>query len=336
MKKILTIAALALAVVLPAQAADHLDSPSVAANGALDITDLYAFQSPQNSDNAVIVVGVNPLAGVLSAESFDSRGLYTVNIDNDGDARADISYILRFYRERRGTQYYIAYRLSTAPNGRSNRRNSSSRSRSRISYLGFGTVGENTTNLRGGGMLQANVYEDPFFFDLDGFNDGFNFTGTDFFAGANISGIVLEVPSSDLAGPNVAVWATTLDNSGQFDRMGRPAISTALIASARKDAFNQGSPETDFAEFGDEMAATITSLNGGDSATAEAITSILLPDVLTVDVSNSAGFLNGRQLADDVIDAELGLLTNGALTGDGVNSNDAVFGDSFPYLAPAN
>ena len=35
---------------------------------------------------------------------------------------------------------------------------------------------------------------------------------------------------------------------------------------------------------------------------------VLLPDVLTFDQSSTDGFLNGRQLADDVIDAELGLL----------------------------
>ena len=43
------------------------------------------------------------------------------------------------------------------------------------------------------------------------------------------------------------------------------------------------------------------------------------------------GFPNGRQLTDDVIDIEFGLLTNGALTSDRVG-NDSVFRKSFPYL----
>ncbi len=62
---------------------------------------------------------------------------------------------------------------------------------------------------------------------------------------------------------------------------------------------------------------------------------ILLPDILTVDFSSNAGFLNGRQLVDDVIDIELGIVTNGAVTTDCVN-NDSAFPGTFPYLAPAN
>jgi hypothetical protein len=66
-----------------------------------------------------------------------------------------------------------------------------------------------------------------------------------------------------------------------------------------------------------------------------ALADVLLPDILTVDTSNPAGFLNGRGLADDVIDVEYALVTNGAVTTDCV-SNDSAFTDTFPYLAPPN
>jgi hypothetical protein len=62
----------------------------------------------------------------------------------------------------------------------------------------------------------------------------------------------------------------------------------------------------------------------------------LVPDVLTVDFSNSAGFLNGRSPADDVIDAELNVLSKGAVTTDLVDANDAGFPGTFPYLAAAH
>ena len=55
--------------------------------------------------------------------------------------------------------------------------------------------------------------------------------------------------------------------------------------------------------------------------------------MLTFDTSKSAGFLNGRRLADDVIDAELGLITEGASTTDCVDKNDKAFPGAFPYLA---
>src|SRR5438128_1743761 len=45
--------------------------------------------------------------------------------------------------------------------------------------------------------------------------------------------------------------------------------------------------------------------------------------------------LNGRQLSDDVIDAELNLITNGKLTGDCV-ANDSTFSSTFPYLGRPN
>ena len=72
---------------------------------------------------------------------------------------------------------------------------------------------------------------------------------------------------------------------------------------------------------------------------ATAIAGVLLPDVLTLDTSSGAGFLNGRKLDDDVIDAVLPIATGGffggspVLTTDEVPANDVAFSGSFPYLA---
>jgi hypothetical protein len=60
---------------------------------------------------------------------------------------------------------------------------------------------------------------------------------------------------------------------------------------------------------------------------------VLLPDTLRIRLGNSAGFLNGRKPADDVINAEFSLVTNGALTSDGVNASDKAFLPAFPNLA---
>ena len=74
-----------------------------------------------------------------------------------------------------------------------------------------------------------------------------------------------------------------------------------------------------------------------NQANADALTPILLADILTFDTSNADGFLNGRQLADDVIDAELTLLTaSDSPFGDGVDMNDVAFSDTFPYLGEAH
>ena len=72
-----------------------------------------------------------------------------------------------------------------------------------------------------------------------------------------------------------------------------------------------------------------------DEAKVQQLTDFLLPDLLPVDLSMNTGFPNGRRLADDVIDIELGLITEGAITSDFID-NDSAFLDEFPYLAPPN
>ncbi len=143
--------------------------------------------------------------------------------------------------------------------------------------------------------------------------------------------------------------------------MGRPAINTVFIPNnpfapdriadgkaSKKTTFNHGDPSTDVAMWTSEVVDTLQttfSLNnaggalGGtddpsdDAAKIAGLAAVLLPDILTVDVANPAGFLNGRKPADDVIDAELGLVTEGLVTTDCVGANDSAFPTTFPYLA---
>ncbi len=296
-------------------AADHLDAPALDGMGQVDVNDLFAFQSPNDPANTVLVLTVNPFAGVASPTDFGTDVNYEFLVDNDGDAAADITYRATFA----GAGIDQTFSLT--------------RSGTEISSGGV----EQNVNVTGGGMAYAGVFDDPFFFDLTGFNDGFNFTGDDTLAGSNVSAIVLELPSTELHGAdtNIGIWARTVQNGIQVDRIGRPAINTALIASDRKDAFNAGTPATDFAEFGPEVNAAIAGLS--NQANADALTPILLADILTFDTSNADGFLNGRQLADDVIDAELTLLTaSDSPFGDGVDMNDVAFSDTFPYLGEAH
>lgn len=308
-------AALVVVVGSAAFAADHLDAPIVQANGQVDINDLYAFQSPANVANTVLILTVNPFAGNMSPTDFGTDVSYEFLIDNTGDAVPDISYTATFGPSVAGSQAYTVNKDG--------------------GLFATGTTGS-TSITTDGAAVTAGIFDDPFFFDLAGFNNGFSFTGTDAFAGADVGAIVLEVPSSELNGAdsNISVYARTVQGGEQIDRIGRPAINTVLIPSARKDEFNEADPANDFADFSADVEAVITSLS--DAANASALSPILLPDVLTFDTASAAGFLNGRGLVDDVIDAELGLLSSGAVTGDLVNANDAAFLNVFPYLAPAN
>ncbi len=83
------------------------------------------------------------------------------------------------------------------------------------------------------------------------------------------------------------------------------------------------------------MVNTLLSL-GNDQATAQTLAGILLPDLLTIDLTKPSAFLNGRNLDDDVIDAELGVIIPAGSSlpkSDGVKANDVAFSTNFPYMA---
>lgn len=313
------IMALALGVAaIPLGAADHLDGPLVMTDGLYDINDVYAFQSPTTPSNSVFILTVVPLAGVQNPANFGTGGAYEFKIDTNGDAREDITWTVTFGPPDSAGRQSVTVKAGATT-------------------LGTGTTGSPIT-LTGGGRLVAGIYDDPFFFDLAAFRNSLMFcpggVGTNFFKGLNTMAIVVEVPSASVGG-KIGVWARTLKGNAQFDRMGRPAINTVFLnPGARKDAFNSTQPVNDPGNYTGDLVAVLRAL-GNDEATATALAGVLLPDILTFDTASRDGFLNGRRLADDVIDAELGLITGGAVTTDCV-ANDSNFSNTFPYLAPAN
>ncbi|MCI0678164.1 MAG: DUF4331 domain-containing protein, partial [Actinobacteria bacterium] len=351
------------------QAADHLDAPGLMSPGGdarFDINDLYVFEG-ETSSNTVLALTVSPVATGDSTFSTFRNGAYFLRIDNDGDAVEDITYSVSFIDRWRGDGQFVLVRRATGAQAESDR--------PRGQLIGFGTT-ERTLNLRGGGMLFAGLRSDPFFFDLGGFrgsvegdnngrmlNDG---NENDFFADLNTLAIVLEVADGDL-GSNIGVWATTGDrvagnNWDQVDRMGRPAINTVVNSSGplvnadpnAKNVYNQSQPRNDAANF---TSAVITALQIYSSLDPEgpysddeaaALAGVLLPDVVTYDTgTTAAGPLNGRALADDVIDIELRIVTggdpldlfprdaDGGINTDGVGAHTDYL-SSFPYLGEPN
>lgn len=301
----------------PGGTADHLDAPLVAADGSTDINDLYVFSSPNDEDSVVLAMTVNPAAGVISGTEFNENADYQIYIHNDLDGTQEATFSLSFDDGFAGPQ-----RVKVGGPGLNPDANK-------------GRVGD-MIELTNGGKLWAGLTEDPFFFDLAGFQNGLAFDGTDFFAGLDVAAIVLELPVDAVSDGSVfGVTAGTRVNGQQVDRMGRPAINTVLIPSGKKNAFNRQWENRQTALFRDDVVASITALSG-DADYAEAVADILIPDILTVDLDAPVAFPNGRALADDVIDIAIGLVSNGTLPGDGVDTNDVEFLDEFPYLAPAN
>jgi hypothetical protein len=299
-------------------AADHLDAPGLTPPGGdlrTDITDIYAFQSPATSSDAVLIMDVNPAAGVFGGTTFKAGAYYEIKLDTNGDAKEDMTYRVVFGTPNGGGVQSVKVMKLPASGG--------------STVIGTGSTGS-TITLNGGGKLIAGLYDDPFFFDLAAFlhdvkhvDNGRSFCDgntTNFFYGLNVNSIVLELPRTNLGTDNVGYWGRTVWNNVQIDRMGRPAINTVFIPSNMKNAYNAGKPRNDVRDFSTYLGS---------------FASALLPDILTVDFGSTSGFLNGRKLADDVIDIELNLVTSGAITTDCV-PNDSTFSNSFPYLQAHN
>ena len=336
---------------LGAGAADHLDSPTVSSMGAADLTDIYAF-STSNMKSSVLIASVNPGAGALANSTvyFGSGVRYDIKVDTTGDAKADVDYQLRFGKPDHGSQAVTIWR-----NGKT---------------WGNGMTGR-TIGLGGGAKLWAGLRDDPFFFDLDAFKGSVlgatngralcDSKAVDFFKGLNVSAIVLMVPNAELGGNGRAlgVWATTrVYRDGQWaqvDQMGRPGINTVFNnhlvagndanANAYKELFNRTLPSEQAAlGFKANVIATLKAVSAGPlgvtgkaytDAQAGGLADLLIADTLTYKTGDRSGFLNGRRLADDVIDTLLQVGTNNPAASDCV-ANDSTFSSGFPFLGAPN
>ena len=142
-------------------------------------------------------------------------------------------------------------------------------------------------------------------------------------------------PTTD-PGTTTATTDGTTDGSGAFvfdptppeamvqlDRMGMPAVATAVISAELKDAYNEATPEADAAsDFVADIVKNVTALHAAldDDLTALQLTPcaamtcvmqaapLVVPDTLQINPSKAAGFPNGRALADPVVDITLALV----------------------------
>jgi hypothetical protein len=95
----------------PAGASSHSEAPLIGQDPRADNTDVYAFVSPDDPDTVTIIANYIPLEAPASGPnfySFDDTVRYSINIDNDGDAKEDLSYQFRFRTRTRngGTFLY--------------------------------------------------------------------------------------------------------------------------------------------------------------------------------------------------------------------------------------
>ena len=197
-------------MVLPGESirsADHLDparrtNPSVDStpDRAADIADVYAWAEDGQTNIAVTFAGPAPTD---RPAAYDRDVLYRVFISTDGDAKT--------------TEHLVEVRFGQDGAGRSG-----------VRAAGLPSAGTLTgpveTDLSAAGVrFRAGLFDDPFFFDSQGFRETVD-TGTirfredrDFFSDANITGFVMQIPTSAFAATGaITVWSDASRFGGQL------------------------------------------------------------------------------------------------------------------------
>jgi hypothetical protein len=331
----------------------HFDTPTTREDPRINICDFYLFDGVPGT--TVMALTVNPDAGLSGPDSFRDEGLYAFRFDLDGDAREELTFKLRFGEvqhnaqdERRHVQSFDVRRSvgALATQGLDGE------------LIATGQTGE-TVDADAGVRVFAGLAPDLFAgdgvalarfrtaafqdnrFDPDAFLNRKNL-----FERRNVSAIVLEVPTAMIGKGRVRSWATAslIGHAPeiQVSRWGLPLITHVFMPDEdTHEAYNRATPAADLAQFAGEIgkvAAMLTGLAG--SATepeeyAKRLIKKLCPTTLPYELGTAASFdfagINGRGLADDVMDVILTLATNTALS-DGVRPDAKRLRPEFPYF----
>ena len=222
-------------------ASSHREAPLTSADPQIDATDLYAFVSPDKPNTVSLISSWIPFEEPAGGPNFylwaeDTN--YDINIDNDGDARPDVTYRWRFKTKYRAPdsfiynngvvdslndpnllirQTYDLYRIKGK-----NRNQMLNNARVAPSNVGDASMPNYNTALFDAAVTpsgQASSWvgqsDDPFFLDLRVFDllYGGDLTevGDDTLEGFNVNAFAIQVPKNAVRSNNesvIGVWST--------------------------------------------------------------------------------------------------------------------------------
>ncbi len=244
-------------------ASSHREAPLIAGDPRADNTDVYAFVSPDAPDTVTLISNWIPFEEPNGGPNFYTwaeNTRYTIQIDNDGDAKADLTYVWVFTTVIRdgANQFlyntgpvtsltdpdlniYQTYDLTLEVEGGATIPLLND-AISAPSHVGPASMPDYKT-LRdqavypllapGVGKAYAGQADDPFFLDLRVFDllygGNASKVGQDTLAGYNVNSVALQVPKAALAiagdatnNPVVGIWSTTeRSNGGGFTQVSR-------------------------------------------------------------------------------------------------------------------
>jgi hypothetical protein len=252
---LLPVAGLATTVVVSGategETSSHREAPLITEDPVADNTDVYAFVAPDAPDMVTLVGNWVPLEQPNGGPNFHKFGddvLYTFQVDNDGDATADVTYEFRFKTTIANPGSFLyntgpvtalddpdlnirqTYTISKVVDGHRQQvaknvpvapANIGPRSTPEYDALATAAVQQ----LPDGGKVFAGPRDDPFFVDLGSVFDLAGLrplneahliprgaeAGIDGVAGYNTHSIVLQVPTADLVedDPTIGIWSNT-------------------------------------------------------------------------------------------------------------------------------
>jgi hypothetical protein len=146
----------------------------------LDLTDLYAFPKPGRTGKAILIMNVHPSSsfnprGATRQDPFASDALYEFKIDTDRDAVADIAYRVRFSPFTGGAQTATLRRVEGAQAAGTDDGGQIIVDGAPVSLDREARITE-----AGDHRFFAGWRSEPFFFDVEGALNNFQFHGQGF------------------------------------------------------------------------------------------------------------------------------------------------------------
>jgi Domain of unknown function (DUF4331) len=276
----LVVAAVAAAATIgpgASRASSHREAPLISEDPSADLTDLYAFRSPDKPSTvtllANVIPGEDPAAGP-NWYTFSPGARYSIKVDTDGDVKPNVIYRFQFGQNTgpyflgdtaqpftvtrvAGGKTTVIAKGTTAPNNIGQR--------STPDYHALAT--KSIASFDGGASKAfAGQRDDPFFgdvgaiFDLVAIRKGTGNAGggKDFFSGYGVHTFGVQVPIADLHAKSdtIGVWASverrqlttrgqrTRDRGNwvQVDRLGNPLVNEVIIPTGLKDLWNAQQP----------------------------------------------------------------------------------------------
>jgi len=93
-------------------AASHREAPITALDQKADITDWFAFVSPEKPDKVVMILNVDPFLEPSNGPNyfpFDPGILYEMKVDNNQDGKEDITFRIRFQTQYTSPGVFTGY-----------------------------------------------------------------------------------------------------------------------------------------------------------------------------------------------------------------------------------